>query len=63
MNVYVEVPFDGDTEGLEIKNTIFFESFTEQKNLTTVKIGEKKSDHLFKSGDEFKSIKMMEMKK
>ena len=48
VNVFVEVAFDGDPEGLELKNTIFFESFTEQKNLTTVKIGEKKSDHLFK---------------
>jgi len=53
---YVEIPFDEDFEGAKLQNTLFFESFPEQTNLVISRIGEKKSDLLFKSGDKFKEL-------
>lgn len=54
--VYVEIPFDEDLAGTKLKNTIFFESFSEQTNLLVAHFGEKKIDMLFKSGDKFKDL-------
>ncbi len=54
--LYSEVSFEGDLEGAEIKNSLFFESFDEQVNLLTIRYGEKKSDLVFKVGDNFKTI-------
>lgn len=55
--VYVEVPFDEGFENLELKNSIFFESFKEQVNLIVFRFYEEKADLMFKVGDNFKKIK------
>jgi hypothetical protein len=54
---YLQIPFEGELEGAEIKNTMFFESFREQVNLISVYYQKKKSDLVFKVGDKFKTIK------
>lgn len=53
---YVEIPFEDELDGTEIKNTLFFESFREQVNLVSLRFGEKKADLMFKAGDDFKQI-------
>lgn len=54
--LYVEIPFDGNLEKTEIKNTLFFEKFARQVNLITIHYFEKQSDLVFKAGDNFKKI-------
>lgn len=53
---YVEIPFDKDLEGAELKNSMFFESFREQVNLVHFNYQDKKADLIFKVGDGFKTI-------
>lgn len=53
---FVEIPFDGDLFGARLQNTIFFESYTEQTNLVIARLGEKKSNLLYKAGDKFKEL-------
>ncbi len=53
---YIEIPFEGNFEGTEIKNTMFFESFAEQVNLVSIRYGDKKADLVFKVGNSFKTI-------
>ncbi len=55
--VYVEIPFESSFENLKLKNSIFFENFTEQTNLVIFHFNEEKADLLFKVGDKFKEIK------
>ncbi len=55
--IYAEIPFGGDFGKLELKNTIFFESFGTQTNLVTFHFGESKADLLFKPKDTFKEIR------
>lgn len=54
--VYVEIPFEGEMESLNLKNTIFFESFTKQINYVSAHFENKKSDLFFKVGDDYKEI-------
>ncbi len=53
---YIEVPFEGSLEKVEIKNILFFETFAEQVNLVTMHFDEKQSDIVFKVGDKFKKV-------
>ena len=53
---YIEIPFNGELENAEIKNTMFFETFARQVNLISIYYGDKKSDLAFKVGDKFKTI-------
>ncbi len=53
---YVEIPFEGNLEGTELKNSLFFESFREQVNLVSIHDQDKKADLIFKVGDDFKKI-------
>lgn len=53
---YVEIPFEEDLEGAELKNSLFFETFSEQVNLINIRDGKNKADLAFKIGDEFKKI-------
>ncbi|MGI8542625.1 MAG: DUF6702 family protein [Aridibacter sp.] len=53
---YIEIPFDEELEGAELKNTLFFENFREQVNLVHFKYEDKKADLMFKVGDSFKKI-------
>lgn len=53
---YIEIPFEGDLEGAEIRNTMFFETFARQVNLISIYFGEKKAGLVFKVGDSFKTI-------
>lgn len=56
VHFYLEIPFEGDLEGAEIKNTLFFEKFREQVNLVHINYQDKKSNLVFKIGDKFKTI-------
>lgn len=56
--VFVEIPFEGKIDELELKNSIFFESFREQTNLVIFNNNAQKADLLFKVGDKFKEIKL-----
>lgn len=53
---YIEIPFDEELEGAELKNSMFFESFREQVNLIHFKYQDEKADLMFKVGDSFKKI-------
>ena len=61
--VYVEIPLENDFDGFNLQNTLFFESFPEQTNLVIARTKEKKSDLLFKVGDKFKEIKLIDNSK
>lgn len=54
--VYIEVKDIEDFEKLTLQNKIFFEIFTEQINLVTLHLEEKKYDLGFKLGDGFKNF-------
>ncbi len=54
--LYVELPFEGELDEAELKNTLFFEKFSEQVNLVTINFEGQKADLVFKRGDEFKKI-------
>lgn len=54
---YMEIPFDGELEGAELKNGLFFENFKEQINLVSIHNEDNKADLVFKVGDGFKVIK------
>jgi hypothetical protein len=54
--VYVEIPYEGSFENLELKNSIFFESFPAQTNLVTFHFGDSKADLVFKIKDKFKKF-------
>jgi hypothetical protein len=58
--VYVEIPFDGGLENLELTNTIFFESFSLQTNLVTFHWGDSKADLVFKVKDNFKDVSFVD---
>lgn len=55
--VHVEIPYAEPFAGLQLQNTIFFETFAEQTNLVSIHSGEKKADLLFKAGDKMRQIK------
>jgi hypothetical protein len=55
--IYLETNSADNLEGYKLKNTIFFESFPEQKNLVVCRYDGKKSDLMFKVGDKVKEIK------
>ncbi len=54
--IYLEIPTFENIAGYQLRNTIFFESFTEQKNLVVVRFDNKKIDLLYKTGDKFKTF-------
>ncbi|MEZ5425476.1 MAG: DUF6702 family protein [Pyrinomonadaceae bacterium] len=54
--VYLEIPFSGDLENLELKNTIFFENFPEQANFVVAYFNGGKGDLYFKNGDSVKKL-------
>lgn len=54
--VYLEAGYGGDPAKLALQNTIFFDYFPEQSNLVLAKIGGKKYDLAFRSGDKWKPI-------
>lgn len=60
VDIFLQIPFGGDLEKFELKNSIFFEAFSEQKNLVTFRIGELKQDLIFKVGDKVKTIQLKE---
>lgn len=53
---FIEIDGVESVENLKIQNKIFFESFSEQTNLVAFHFEDKKSDLLFKSGDDFKKF-------
>lgn len=59
MYVYIEIPFEGNFDNLELKNSIFFESYSEQTNLVIFRFNEEKADLFYKVGDKFKKIKVL----
>lgn len=54
---FIEIDNVESVENLKLQNKIFFESFSEQTNLVAFHFDEKKSDLLFKAGDDFKILK------
>lgn len=54
--IYLEAFSPVEIEHYQLKNTIFFESIPKQTNLVTARFSGKKSDLLFKFGDQFKEI-------
>jgi hypothetical protein len=59
---YVEIPFEGELAGAQLKNTLFFEKFREQVNLIHIRDGDKKADLVFKVGESFKPVTVSEKK-
>jgi hypothetical protein len=57
LDIYIEIPFEGDLESLKLKNTIFFESFQKQINYVSTHFELKRSDLVFKKGDDYKELK------
>jgi hypothetical protein len=56
MWLYVEAPMPEGLEGASLRDRLFFESLEDQVNLVHLKYEDKKSDLVFKPGDEFKAI-------
>lgn len=56
IRIYVETPASEKPEGYKLKNTLFFESHTEQTNLVVCSYEGKKADLMFKVGDNIKEI-------
>ncbi len=54
--LYVETKMPEGLTGAQISNHIFFDLLDDQVNLVHVKYENKKSDLVFKSGDEFKAV-------
>lgn len=54
--LYVETKMTEGLEGAELRDRIFFELLDDQVNLVHIKQDEKKSDLVFKPGDNFKAI-------
>ena len=61
--IFVEIPLDKNFDGFNLQNTLFFESFPEQTNLVIARDKDKKSDLLFKVGDNSKEIKLIDNSK
>lgn len=55
--VYLEADAAETLEGLQLKNTVFFDRHAEQTNIVVCRYGGKKADLLFKVGDKFKEIR------
>lgn len=53
---FIEIEGVESVENLKLQNKIFFESFSEQTNLVAFHLDGKKSDLLFKAGDDFKNL-------
>ena len=56
VRIYLETDSAENPEGFKLKNSIFFESFPEQKNLVVCRYDGKKADLMFKVGDKDKEI-------
>ena len=56
VRIYVEIASNENPEGYKLKNTLFFESYTEQTNLVVCRYDDKKADLMFKVGDNVKEI-------
>jgi len=56
IRIYVETSSSENPEGYKLKNTLFFESHTEQINLVVCSYDGKKADLMFKVGDKIKEI-------
>ncbi len=57
VQIYLETSSNENLENYKLKNTIFFESFSEQTNLVVCRYNGKKADLMFKVGDKIKEIK------
>lgn len=57
LEIFVEIPFEGNLEELKLKNTIFFNNYQKQINYVTARFAGKKSDLVFKVGDKEKLLK------
>ncbi len=55
-SVFIEIDEVENYENLQLQNKIFFESFSEQINLVSLHVEDKKFDLLFKTGDDFKNF-------
>ena len=53
---YVRISNVESFENFSLQNTIFFESYPEQKNLVVARWSDKKADLMFKPGDKFQMI-------
>jgi len=56
VQIYLETSSNENLENYKLKNTIFFESFSEQTNLVVCRYDGKKADLMFKVGDKAKEI-------
>ena len=54
--IYLQIASSEGLEGVQLQNTIFFESFAEQTNLVLARSEKRKADLLFVAGDKFKEI-------
>jgi len=63
VQIYLETASNENLENYKLKNTIFFESFSEQTNLVVCRYDGKKADLMFKVGDKIKEIKEVRSEK